>query len=231
MSSSIHLVSSMATRALLADLVAAWHAQGGAPVSLESVGGVDAAKRVASGEPIDVAVLASDAIDRLADGGHVAADSKTDLVRSDVAMAVRHGAPHPSVHDEAALRNAVTTARLIAYSTGPSGTALQRLFERWGVLDALRHRLVQAPAGVPVGELLARGDADLGFQQWSELMNLPGIDVLGAMPPGLEIVTTFSAARCRASRHAESVAPLLAFLTSADHDDLKRRHGMTPAHA
>lgn len=152
---------------------------------VESVGGVDAARRVAAGEAFDVVVLASDAIDRLLAAGHLVAGSKVDLVRCDVAIAVPEGAPHPSVADEAGLRAAVSAASRIALSTGPSGTALVKLFERWGLADAVRDRLVQAPPGVPVGRLLAEGAADIGFQQFSELLGLPGIAVLGTMPrPG-----------------------------------------------
>jgi len=217
MSRELHVLSSMATRALLAELAAQWPA----PVRVESVGGVDAAKRVAAGEPFDVVVLASDAIDRLVAAGHLAADSKVDLVRCDVAVAVPSGAPRPSVADEAGLRAAAAAAGRIAVSTGPSGVALAKLLERWGLAD----RLVQAPPGVPVGRLLAQGDADLGFQQRSELLDLPGIAVLGAMPPGLEIVTTFSAA----SRDAVDAAPLLSHWRSPATDETKQRHGMMPA--
>lgn len=198
---------------------------------VESVGGVDAARRVAAGEAFDVVVLASDAIDRLLAAGHLVAGSKVDLVRCDVAIAVPEGAPHPSVADEAGLRAAVSAASRIALSTGPSGTALVKLFERWGLADAVRDRLVQAPPGVPVGRLLAEGAADIGFQQFSELLGLPGIAVLGTMPPGLEIVTTFSAACCIAGRSMADVQPLLARWRSAATDEMKHRHGMIDARA
>lgn len=231
MTAALRVISSMATRALLADLAADWSAQRGEPVRVESVGGVDAARRVAAGETFDVVVLASDAIDRLLAAGHLAAGSKVDLVRCEVAIAVPHGAPHPSVADEAGLRAAVSAASRIALSTGPSGTALVKRFERWGLADAVRDRLVQAPPGVPVGRLLAEGQADIGFQQLSELLGLSGIAVLGTMPPGLEIVTTFSAACCVAGRGRADVQPLLARWRSAATDEMKHRHGMLDARA
>jgi len=221
MSGELHVLSSMATRALLAELAADWPA----PVRVESVGGVDAARRVAAGEPFDVVVLASDAIDRLIAAGHLAAGSKVDLVRCDVAIAVPSGSPRPSVANEAGLRAAAEAAGCIALSTGPSGVALTRLLEGWGLAD----RLVQAPPGVPVGRLLAQGDAALGFQQLSELIGLPGIDVLGTMPPGLEIVTTFSAARGVADRDKVDAERLLSHWRSATTDETKQRHGMMPA--
>jgi molybdate transport system substrate-binding protein len=214
---------------VLAELAGAYRERSGVVVTFESVGGVDAAKRVQAGERFDVVVLASDAIDKLIGSGHVVADSKTDLVRSPVAIAVRQGSPRPDIGSEDALRRTVLSVRSLGYSTGPSGTALMKLFDRWGIADAVRERTVQAPAGVPVGKLVADGRVELGFQQFSELMHLPGIDVVGPMPPGLEIVTTFSAGRCATSTQTEAVAALLDFMRSAAAADAKRRHGMEPA--
>jgi len=222
-------ISSMATRALLADLAAAWQQPGGMEVGFESVGGVDAARRVESGEAFDLVVLAADAIDKLLASGRVVAGSRADLVHSGVAVAVRAGAPRPDIGSEHALRQAVLAARSIGHSTGPSGVALLRLFERWGIAQALRERIVQAPPGVPVGALVARGEVELGFQQRSELMHLEGIDLIGEMPAGVQIVTTFSAALCTASTQPGAVRELLAFLQSPQTAALKRRHGMEPA--
>ncbi len=222
-------ISSMATRQLLAEAADAWVRQGGAPVAIESAGGVDAARRVREGEPFDLVVLAADAIDALVAAGRVAAGSRTDLARSGVSIAVRRGAPRPAVDTEQALRDAVLSARGVGYSTGPSGVALQRLFARWGVAAALRGRLVQAPPGVPVGALVARGEVELGFQQLSELMHLEGIELVGPMPPGLEIVTVFSGGVCTASAQPAAAAALLAFLRSPGADEARRRHGMQAA--
>ena len=161
----LELISSMATRQLLAELAALWQRSSGIEVSIESVGGVDAARRVQAGEAFDGVVLASDAIDKLIAGGKVLAGSRHDLVRSSVAAASKTGTPLPDISTEAALRSAIEAAPTIGYSTGPSGVALVKLFERWGILDALSPRIVQAPAGIPVGALVARGEVALGFQQ------------------------------------------------------------------
>lgn len=229
MSIRIHGISSMAMRRVLAELAGAWRARSGVDVAFESVGGVDAAKRVQAGEAYDLAVLDADALDRLIATGRVVADSQTALVRSGVAIAVRAGAPQPEVSSEDALKRAVLAARTIGHSTGPSGTALLKLFERWGILDALRPRIVQAPPGVPVGSLVADGAVELGFQQASEMMNVPGIAVLGPMPPGCGIVSIFSAGLCAASEQPEVVRELIDFMQSPAADDAKRRHGMEPA--
>jgi molybdate transport system substrate-binding protein len=225
----IHGISSMATRTVLAELASDWRARSGVDVAFESVGGVDAAKRVQAGESYDLAVLDADALEKLVATGRVVPDSQAALVRSGVAIAVRAGAPHPDVSSEEALKRAMLAARSIGHSTGPSGTALLRLFERWGLLDALRPRIVQAPPGVPVGKLVADGQVELGFQQYSEMMNVPGIDVLGPMPPGCGIVSTFSAGLCAASTQPEAVRDLIDFMHSPAADDAKRRHGMEPA--
>lgn len=229
MTTRITGISSMATRQVLAELAGACERRGGVVVTFESVGGVDAARRVQAGEPFDVVVLASDAIDKLIAAGRVLRDSKTDLVRSGVAIAVRQGAPRPDIGSEEALRGAVLAARTLGYSTGPSGVALQKLFERWGVAETLRDRIVQAPPGVPVGALVARGEVELGFQQRSELMHLEGIEVLGPMPPGLEILTTFSGGLCAASTQPEAARALLDFMASPEAAEAKRRQGMEPA--
>ncbi len=229
MNTRISGISSMATRQVLAELAGAYLQRSGVAVAFESVGGVDAAKSVQAGESYDLVVLDADALDRLAATGRVVAGSQAALVRSGVAIAVRAGAPQPDIASEAALKRAVLAARTLGHSTGPSGTALLKLFERWGILDEVRGRIVQAPPGVPVGRLVADGEVELGFQQYSEMMNVPGIDVLGPMPPGCGIVSIFSAGLCAASTQPEAVRALIEFMHSPDVVEAKRRHGMEPA--
>jgi molybdate transport system substrate-binding protein len=222
-------ISSMATRLVLADLTQAYRQQTGIEVQMASVGGVDAAQRVAAGEAFDVVILAADAIERLALGGHVLPGSRVDLVRSGVAVAVRAGAPVPDIASEAALRQAVLAAPSLSYSTGPSGVALAALFERWGIAEQIRHRIVMPPPGVPVGSLVASGEVALGFQQHSELMHLPGLTLLGPMPAPVQIITTFSGAVCTASARPDAVRALLAFMAAPAADAAKQRQGMTGA--
>jgi molybdate transport system substrate-binding protein len=216
----------MATKALLADLANAYEVRSRHLVVIESVGGVDAARRVQAGEPFDVVVLASDAIDKLVAAGHLVAGSDVDLARSGVAVAVPAGAPRPDIGSEAALRRAVEAAPTIGTSTGPSGVALAKLFERWGIAERIRGRIVTPPPGVPVGSLVARGEIALGFQQRSELIHVAGIDVLGPLPPEIQIVTTFAAAVGARARQPDDARALLAFMASPAATDAKRRQGM-----
>ncbi|RKR31598.1 substrate-binding domain-containing protein [Paraburkholderia sp. BL17N1] len=229
MSEQITGISSMATRQVLAELVEEYGRISGRRVAIESVGGVAAARRVQEGEPFDIVVLAADALDRLAAAGRIDPASRIELVRSGVAIAVAAGAPRPEIGTEAALRDTILAARSIGYSTGPSGSHLGRLFERWGIAETIAPRIVQAPPGIPVGALVARGEVELGFQQLSELMHLPGIDVIGSLPPGIQVITVFSAAVCKASDQHAAAGELISFLASPQADSVKLRHGMEPA--
>ncbi|MFN7123412.1 MAG: substrate-binding domain-containing protein [Hydrogenophaga sp.] len=222
-------ISSMATRQVLAELVAGFEAGRDVSVSIESVGGVDAARRVQAGEAFDVVILASDAIDKLIAAGHLQAGSRVDLVRSGVAAAVREGTPVPDLGSEDAVRSAVLAARSISYSTGPSGVALAKLFERWGITEQIQGRTVQAPPGVPVASLVARGEVELGFQQLSELLGVAGIAIAGPLPPAIQIVTTFSAGIPVQTAHAEAVRAMLVHMTAPQAAEAKRRQGMEPA--
>ena len=222
-------ISSMATRQVLAELAAAWQAQGGEAVDIESVGGVDAAQRVQAGEAFDLVFLASNAVDKLQAAGRVLPGSKVDLMLSSTAVAVPAGAVQPDISTEDAVRAAVLAAPSVGFSTGPSGVALQKLFERWGIADEIKHRLVQARPGVPVGSMVASGEVALGFQQLSELIHVAGIQIVGSLPSAIAIDTVFSAGVVTGSANAEAVQRLLAFMASPEAAAAKRRQGMEPA--
>lgn len=226
MAAALTVISSMATRKLLAELLASLP---GVPATVESVGGVDAARRVAAGEAFDAVVLGADAIDRLMADDHLRAGSRVDLVRSGVALAVRAGAPRPDLSSAQAVKAAVLAARHIGYSTGPSGVALAALFERWGIADAVRAKQVTPPPGTPVGALIARGEVELGFQQLSELMHLLGIALLGPLPDAIQIDTVFAGGVAASARQPEAARALLARLAAPATAAIKQAHGMTPA--
>ncbi|CAN7609636.1 substrate-binding domain-containing protein [Acidovorax sp. LjRoot117] len=229
MSQHLRGISSMATRQVLAELTAGFEQATGHRASIEAVGGVDAAQRVRAGEAFDVVVLAADAIAKLLAAGCIVPGSVVDLVHSGVAVAVPAGAPQPDIGSEDAVRQAVLAARSISYSTGPSGVALAKLFERWGIAGEIAGRMVQAPPGVPVGSLVAKGEVALGFQQLSELLHVQGIAIVGPLPPAIQITTTFSAGIGAQSQQADAARELLAYMASPQAADAKRKQGMDPA--
>lgn len=219
----------MATRELLSVLADRYRDETGRPVVTEAAGGVDVAKRIESGERADVVVLSANAIDKLISAGKVLAGSRLDLVRSGVSVAVRAGAPKPAIDSEEAVKRAVLDARSLSYSTGPSGVYLERLFERWGILESIRGRIVVPRPGIPVGSLVAKGEAELGFQQLSELMTLPGIEVVGPLPSSIQTITTFSGGLVSCSSDLDSARTLLQYLASPGTAIIKQRHGMESA--
>ncbi len=223
---ALRLISSMATRQLLHDLLARYRALGGCAMEVQAVGGVDAARRVAAGEFFDGAVLADQAIDKLIASGHLVPGSRVDLVRSGVYVAVPAGAARPDLSSAAAVKQAVQNARSVGLSTGPSGVQLTALFERWGIAEQIKGRLVQAPPGVPVARLMAEGQVELGFQQLSELLNMPGIQLLGPLPAEIQITTTFSAALACTSQRAAEAQAAFAWMASPQVADIQRANGM-----
>jgi molybdate transport system substrate-binding protein len=219
-------ISSMALARWLAGLCAAGAARLGIGVRVESVGGVDAARRVAAGEAFDFVVLAQGAVDALARDRQVDPASGVVLARSSMAMAVAADCAVPAIDTPDAVREAVLGARRIAYSTGPSGQHLLELLARWGVADRVAPRLVQAPPGVSVASLVARGDAAIGFQQASELVGVPGIRVAGVLPAGIAATTAFTGAVCRASRQPSRARAVLAFFASDEAAATRLRYGL-----
>lgn len=225
---ALKLLSSMAAREVLAELIRGFSAHSGQPVTAEAAGGVEVAKRIQAGDDADVVVLADTAIDKLIEAGALRA-GRVDLVRSGVAVAVRSGAPRPDISSEAAVKAAVEAASSLSFSTGPSGVYLEKLFARWGILERVRPRIVVPPPGVPVGSLVAGGQAALGFQQLSELLNVAGIQVLGPLPAAIQTITTFSAAISERSEQSRLAAQLLSYMCQPAASAVKQRYGMEPA--
>lgn len=224
-------ISSMATRHVLADLNVAAVAAGHPELRIESLGGVDAADRVANGEQLDIVFLEIGALKKLAADGHVDAESLAPLVLSQVAVGVASGTDSPAgrpdgyaFEDAASMRKALLAAKRIGYSTGPSGTALVKMIDNWGLTDALGPRLVQAQAGVPVARSLVEGDVDLGFQQLSELVGQPGVKILGVLPPDCAIDTIFAGAVASTAADPVAAGATLKFFASAAASSIKQAH-------
>jgi molybdate transport system substrate-binding protein len=218
----------MATRQILAERSGAYRQKTGRSVAIESVGGVDAARRIRAGEKFDIVVLADDSMKRLEEDGFLKPGSRTGFADSGIAVAVRSGAKRPDLSDEAATKAAVLSAQSVGYSTGPSGTHVLKLLEKWGADQSKTVRIIQAPPGVPVGTLVASGEAELGFQQLSEFLDVPGIDIVGTLPQEIQSLTRFSCGVCALATNEAGARDLIFYLTSPEADASKRRHGMEP---
>jgi molybdate transport system substrate-binding protein len=225
----LHVISSMATREVLRELAHRYESATSQAVTTEAAGGIDVAKRVDRGDSLEVVVLAANVIDRLIAQRKILPSSRVDLVKSEIAVAVRAGARKPDVATEEAVKRAVLGAKTISYSTGPSGIHLESTFARWGILEEIRPRVVVPPPGVPIASLIADGTAELGFQQLSELMNVPGVEAIGTLPASIQAITVFAGAIAANCRRPDDARALLAFMASPAAADVKRRHGMEPA--
>src|SRR5579863_379442 len=228
MAANIVGISSMATRHVLTELGAAYQQKTEQSVAIESVGGVDAARRIRAREKFDIIVLADEAIKQLEAEGCVKSGSRFGFADSAIAVAVKSKAKRPSLTDGESLKAAILAAQSICYSTGPSGTHVVKLLEKWAIDRLMSERIVQAPPGVPVGTLLARGEAELGFQQLSEFLDVPGIDIAGPLPREIQSLTRFSCAVGALASNEAGARGFISYLTSREADASKRRHGMEP---
>ena len=229
----IHVVSSGGFAEAYKALVPEWERRTGNRVVSEwgpSMGDTVNAvpSRLARGEPIDVLIMVGYALGRLVDQGTVAPDSRADLARSLIGVVVRAGAPRLDVSTPEALRRALLNAKSIAYSDSASGVYIQNeMFKRLGIEDQVRGKARMIPAE-PVGAVVARGEAEIGFQQISELKPIAGIDLLGPLPPEVQQVTVFSAGALAKSREPEAARALIRFLGAPEAAEAVRESGMEP---
>jgi molybdate transport system substrate-binding protein len=192
----------------------------GAPTSIPG--------RLQRGEPVDLVIMAGDGLDRLIGEGRIAAGSRVDLARSGIGVAVRAGAPRPDLSSAEALVRALRQAKSVAHSSSASGVYLKGLFRRLGLADMLGDRIRQVE-GEPVGGVVARGESEIGFQQVSELLPVPGIDFVGPLPPEIQQFTVFAAGIASGAREPDAARALIAFLKSPAAAPTILRSGMEPA--
>ena len=188
--------------------------------------------RLARGEAADVVILDGGAADELLTQGVVRAGGKVDLARSRIGMVVRAGATTPDIGTVEAFRRTLLAAKSIGYSDSGSGTYLSTtLFAQLGIADqvARKSRKVRGPpSGEPVAAVVARGEVEIGFQQVSELLHVPGVTFVGALPPELEPGFSFAGAITSAARQPEAALALLRFLTSPAAASTISKAGLTP---
>ncbi len=189
-------------------------------------GTADVMKRMKAGEVFDAVILASDSLEDLIDTSRVMAGSRSDVARSLVGVGVKAGAPKPDISTTDAVKKALAAAKSVVISSGPSGVYLNTLFDKLGVMAELKPKLKVTPSGVAVGDWLAKGEGELGFQQVSELIHYPGVQFVGALPQDIQKVTVFSGGVPAASREPDTARAFLQFLAAPQHQALLKKHGL-----
>jgi molybdate transport system substrate-binding protein len=185
--------------------------------------------RLERGEAIDVVIMAGPALAELIKQGEVRAGSRVDLVQSHIGMAVKAGAPKPDITTVEALKRTLLSAKSLAYSDSASGVYLStELFSKLGIADQIRGKSRKIEAD-PVGEAVARGEIEIGFQQISELRPVKGIDIVGALPPGAQRVTVFAAGIPATSKHPAEAKALIDWLASPAAYSAIKESGLEPA--
>jgi molybdate transport system substrate-binding protein len=224
----IKALGSPGTRAPYTLLLPGFEEASGHKVTTTWGGVVALTRRIADGETADVIMLPSPQIDELTRLGKLVAGTKVTVATSGVGVAIRAGAPKIDVRSSDGIRKALLAARTIAFSTGPSGVHIQNLIAKWGLTDQLKAKIAPPIPNVPIGEIVARGDADIGFQQVSELLPVKGIDYLGPLPPDIQETTVFCAAVHTAATQADAARALLKYLTAPEAAAVIRKTGMEP---
>jgi molybdate transport system substrate-binding protein len=227
-SAEIKVLSSAAVKEAYVELAPDFEKSSGHKLSTVWDGTANIVKRLRAGEMFDLVIIPPGDIDRLISEGKLASGSRTDFVKSGIGIAVRAGMPKPDVSSGEAVKNAVLAAKSVAYSSGPSGNYIAGLFQKMGIAEQIKGKVTQTPSGVQVGEVVARGDVDLGFQQVSELLHVKGIEYLGPLPSDIQHITVFSAGVHAGSKEQEAAKTLIKFLTSPEAAASIRKAGLEP---
>jgi molybdate transport system substrate-binding protein len=210
----ITMLSSNGVREAFSELIPQFEKATGHRVLVTWDGTLNIKKRIDSGEVADLVVIPAEDVDALTASGGLTPGSRTDLAKSIIGVAVRAGLAKPDVSTSENLKRALLAATSIVISSGPSGVYLLELLEKQGILGTVRPRIKQLPSGQSVGEALARGEGDLGFQQVSELLHVRGITYVGPLPSAIQKVTTFSGGIPKAAKNVAVAKEFLTFLRS-----------------
>lgn len=224
--SAIKVMASAAFREAYLELLPEFERGTGHQVANTWVPSVQMMTRLKSGETTDLVILSAASLDELIQAGIIA--QRFDLAKSGIGVAVRAGAPKPDISSGEAVKRAALAAESIVYSTGPSGIYLAALFQRMGIADRINSKVKQVQ-GEPAGAVVARGEAEIGFQQMSELLPVAGIDVVGPLPPDVQQITVFSAGLHAGAKEPEAARALIQYLRAPAAAPTIRKKGMEPA--
>jgi molybdate transport system substrate-binding protein len=224
----IRVLSTQATEQAYRELVPQFEKASGYKVTTVFTGTLDANKRLAAGETYDLLIMSAPAIEDHIKAGKVVAGSRVDLAKSGVGVGVKAGAPKPDISTTEALKRTLLAAKSIGYSTGPSGVYMIGVFQRMGIADEIKHKLKQTPTGVFVGSIIANGEAEIGFQQVSELSHFAGVDYVGPLPAEIQQFTIFSSGIIAGTKEADAAKALVNFITAPAAGAVFKRIGMEP---
>jgi molybdate transport system substrate-binding protein len=227
-SDEIKVMASAAVKETYLELVPQFESASGHKAVTIWSGTADMMKRLKGGETVDLVIIGANSLDELIKLGKIEPGSRVDFVKSGVGVAVRAGARKPDISSGDAVKQALLSASSIGYSSGPSGVYLDGLFQRMGIADQLKSKLKQPPSGGSVGEMVARGEVEIGFQQVSELIHLSGIDFLGPLPPDIQQITVFSSGIHTGATMPDAAKALVRFLTSPSAAMVIKKNGMEP---
>ena len=221
----INVMSTVAFKDAYLEMLPAFERTSGHKVVTQWVPTVEVLRRIKAGETVDLVLMAANGLEDLAKAGKIESASQTPFVKSGVGMAVRAGAPRPDVSSVETFKRALLAAKSVGYSTGPSGSYLVGLFERLGIAADIKTKtkLIQ---GEPVGEFVARGEAEIGFQQIPEILPVKGIQYLGPLPAEIQYTTVFSAGLHTAARQAEAARAWIKFLKTPEAAAFYKKYGM-----
>lgn len=224
--STITVLSSLATREAYLELVPQFEAANGHKVETTWAGTVNIMKRMADGEMFDLIISSSGSIKDLTEQKKIVAGSATNLSKTGIGIGVRKGAKKPDVSTSDAFRQTMLNVKSIGLSTGPSGVYLEKLFERLGIAGNVKPKIKQIPSGGTVAPLVASGEAEIGFQQISEIAHAEGIDYVGPLPPDLQLISVFTAGIHADAKHSGEAQALVKFLTAPAGLAVMKQHGL-----
>ena len=224
----IKVIASPGVREAYNELVPQFEKASGHHVITIWDGVVNVTKRVAEGETADIVILPAAQIEELTMKGKLVAGSRIDVAKSGVGIAIKAGVPKPRLRNGDDVKNALLKAKRIAFSTGPSGVYVQSLMQQWGIWDAVKDKTVVPSVDTPVGVAIAQGDADIGFQQVSELIHVKGITFLGPLPADIQETTVFAAGLHKDVTTPVAARAFMLFLAAPRAMDAFRKAGMEP---
>jgi molybdate transport system substrate-binding protein len=228
-SAEVRLFASGAVKEAYLELLPSFEKASGHSVKAAWSNTTDIGKRVGGGEIADLVILGDNGTQALIKEGKLVASTRAVFAKSGIYVAVRAGAPRPDISSADALKRSLLAAKSVAYSSGASGTYIVTMLKKLGVYDQVSSKASVTKANEPVGERVARGEAEIGFHQLSELIPVKGIDIIGPLPPEIQKITVFSGALHGAAKEPDAAAALARFLTSPASADIIKRHGLEPA--